>query len=559
MASSPQVEESVDLRDYVGVLARRKWLILITTVICTGLAAAYSIRSTPVYTGFTEILVQPATTSATQYRPDQLVSLDTEARIVTSAPVATIAQAEVSLPISITELLERVTVMTTPETLVLDISFAAPDPTTAAKGANAFANAYLKFKTDSAELVLVTARKNIQTQISDFETQRDDLIEEIEGLNPNSIEYEDANDELTTIEDQITVANIQLASIPPFADPPGTVIVPATPPEAPSSPKHPLNLAMGLVIGLFLGIILAFGRDRLDDRVTERSDLESLGLTVFAGIPRAANVGSDSGRLVTEHQPRSPSAEAYRSLRTSIMAMARQSGDRVFAITSPLLGEGKSTTAANLASALSHADKRVLVISADLRRPSLHRFFGQSNEVGLTQILAGEADFSGASARISSTLTLVSSGPPAARPVELLQSSTMRTLIQRQRDHYDFIIIDCAPVLGIADTATLAPFVDTVILVARAEKSKRGQMGESMDQLSQVGASSQVAVINDVTITRGNRTYGYGAPEAAKGRRRSRKTGSASPAAAPIEPFNGSDDIAKARMLDDPTSAEDAP
>ena len=328
MASSPQVEESVDLRDYVGVLARRKWLILITTMICTGLAAAYSFQSTPVYTGFTEILVAPASTTASDYRPDQLVSLDTEARIVTSAPVATLAQEQLQLPTTIPELLKRVTVVTTPETLVLDISFTASDPTKAAEGANAFADAYLKFKTDSAEGVLQAARKNIQSQLAAFQDQRDTLKTEIEGLEQGSTEYESKKDELATIESQISVTNIQLSSIPPFADPAGTVIVPATPPKSPSSPKHSLNLAMGLMVGLFLGIVLAFARDRLDDRVSDRSDLEAMGLTVLASIPRAANVGGDVGRLVTEHQPRSPAAEAYRSLRTSILALSRQSGDR---------------------------------------------------------------------------------------------------------------------------------------------------------------------------------------------------------------------------------------
>lgn len=520
VAPSPQTDDSVDLSEYLAVVSRRKWLIFAFTAIFTGLALAYSLTATPVYTGLTEILLEPPTSSS-GLRPDQLVSLETEARVLTSAKVAEIADAELRSGLTIPKLLERVSAKTSPDTLVLDISFSAPNAVDAAEGANQFAAAYLEFKQEQAQDVLDNQRKLIDAQRAAVRKDLSDAQDTLDGLSPEDPRFETAQQDVQTLQDNLDLLDLQKLQIPPVPDPAGTVILPATPPGHPSSPNHKLNLAMGLMIGLFLGIVVAFARDRIDDKVGDRADLENL-LTVLATIPRATIVGGDRSVLVTESQPRSPAAEAYRSLRTSVMAMRRQSGDSVFAIASPVLGDGKSTTAANLAAALSHADKRVLVISADLRRPSLHRFFGLNNDVGLSEVLLGEARFPDALQTVSPNLKILTSGSPPARPAEILQSQAMRELIRRERERYDFILIDCPPVLGIADMVTVAPFVDATIMVARAEKTKRSLVIESMDSLAQVGAVVGGAVINDVPTSRGTYSYGYG-PDADAGRFRRKR------------------------------------
>ncbi len=525
VASSPQTDDSVDLREYVAVLSRRKWLILAFTVLFTGLALAYSFTADPVYTGVNEILLQPQVSSS-QLRPDQLVSLETEARVVTSATVAKDAAATLGSEVPIPTLLKQVSVEITPETLVLDVMFDAPTPKEAADGANAFAAAYLEFKQDRAIEVLDSQRAVIDAQRIPIQDELRAVNDRLDELAEDDPIYQEKLDERDVLEGRLDLLDLQYLQIPAVPEEAGTSILPATPPPAPSSPNHKLNLAMGLVLGLFLGIVVAFVRDRVDDKVGDRGDLESL-TTVLATIPRAALVGGgDRAVLVTEEQPRSPAAEAYRTLRTSVMAMRRQSGDSVFAIASPVLGDGKSTTAANLAAALSHADKRVLVMSADLRRPSLHRFFGKANDIGLAEVLLGEVRFGNAIQTVAPNLVLLSSGAPAARPAEILQSQAMRELIRREREKYDFILIDCPPVLGIADTVTIAPFVDCVIMVARAEKTKRSLFVESMDSLAQVGGVLGGAVINDVAAARGAYSYGYG-PDTDKrrfGRKRKTKT-----------------------------------
>jgi capsular exopolysaccharide synthesis family protein len=511
MQSSPSPsEEAVDLREYAAVIRRRKWLIIVVTGLFTGLMGAYSFSKAPMYTAQTTVIVQPATTSST-YRPDQLVSLDTEARIVTSAPVATMAKEELGWELPIPMLLKRVNVETTPDTLVLDIFFTDGQPADAAAGADAFAKAYLKYKTDQAVNAAVAQRAQVQSTIDGLVERRDKLDRTLDNAVPGTTAYQDAQTERDSVNGNIAVLESQIATISTASDP-GTVILPATAPAAPSSPKHVLDLAMGFFFGAFLGVVLAFIRDRTDERITGRSDLEAtLDAPVLAAIPRVAGWKKRGPVwLVTERQPRSPAAEAYRTLRSGVMAMARRRDLKVFALLSPVQGEGKTTTAANLAVTLSHTDSRVLLIAADLRRPSLYRYFQLDNQIGLSDVLLGEIPLEEAIQAVSPNLWVLVSGKPPARPAELLQSHQMAELLSRQRERFDYIILDCPPVLGLADSLAIAPLVDAVLLIASAENTKRGAITHALDQLGQVGAQVRGGVLNNVSVSKRNSSYGYG-------------------------------------------------
>lgn len=509
-ASPSPAEEVVDLREYAAVLRRRKWLILGVTGLFTALMGAYSFSKAPMYTAQTTVIVQPATTSSS-YRPDQLVSLDTEARLVRSAPVATIAKESLGWDLTIPQFLKRVSVEITPDTLVLDIFFTDGQRGDAAAGADAFAKAYLQYKTERAVAAAVAERTQVEAQIDDLKQRRDKLDQRLDASLPGTTQYQDAQTERDTVNGSIAVLESQLAGISTGSDP-GEIILPATPPAAPSSPKHPLDIAMGLLFGLFLGVVLAFIRDRTDERITGRADLEAtLDAPVLAAIPRVAGWKKRGPVwLVTERQPRSPAAEAYRTLRSGVMAMARRRDLKVFALLSPVQGEGKTTTASNLAVTLSHTDSRVLLIAADLRRPSLYRYFQLENEVGLSDVLLGEIPLEEAIQAVSPNLWVLVSGKPPARPAELLQSHRMAELLSRQRDRFDFIIIDCPPVLGLADSLAIAPLTDAVILIASAEQTKRGAIAHALDQLSQVGAVVRAGVLNNVSLSKRNSSYGYG-------------------------------------------------
>jgi capsular exopolysaccharide synthesis family protein len=207
------------------------------------------------------------------------------------------------------------------------------------------------------------------------------------------------------------------------------------------------------------------------------------------------------------------------------MALNRQRGFKVVAVVSPVLGEGKTTTTANLAVALSQADNKVLVVSADLRRPGLHLCFDVDPGIGLADVLTGEATLEDAIQRVSSSLWLLTSGRPPARPAELLQSQRLPELLSGAAESFDFVLVDCPPIIGLADALSVAPFADAVIMVARAESTKRSAIVHAADQLEQVGARVRGAVLNDVTLSKRNADgygYGYGENELASADKRSR-------------------------------------
>lgn len=550
--SAPLREEIVDLRDYLLVLRRRIRLIVGVTVLGLVLALAYSFFQTRIYTAKVEVLVQPATTASSGLRPDQLISLETEGRLVVSAPIASLANDSLESGLTVTELLDHVAVQTTPETLVLDILYWDPIPEQAARGANAFADAYLEFKRQRALDAVVNARGFIGQQISDLETQVREQTQIINSTNTGSSAYRDAQALRDTLTGQIAFLQAQLANVPVIVDP-GQVILPATPPASPSSPKHPLNGILGLFLGGFLGVVAAFVRDRTDDRLRGRSDLEAhLGVPVLSIVPHVKGWGRrDPARLVMRDQPRSAAAEAYRTLQNGVLFTARQKGLKSLAVVSPMVGEGKTATAANLAVALAQADNRVLVISADLRKPRLHQFFGLPNEWGLADILLQEATVPDAMFDPWITnLRVITSGRIPDNPAELLQSHRLQELLAEQRDSYDFVVIDCPPVLGLADSLTVASLVDGVILVAQSDSSKRGAILEAREHLEHVGAVLVGGVLNDVSLSRlGSYQYGYGvesvpasrqrtapAPNGQRGLRRSLEGMEESRAGTPPEP-----------------------
>ena len=398
----------------------------------------------------------------------------------------------------------------TPDTFVLDIFFTDGQRGDAAAGADAFAKAYLQYKTERPWPPRSrNARRSVRT-IDDLKQRRDKLDERLDGSLPGTTQYQDAQAERDTVNGSIAVLESQLASISTGSDP-GEIILPATrPPPRPARNTRSTSRWV-CFFGLFLGVVLAFIRDRTDERITGRADLEAtLDAPVLAAIP-----GSPVGRsavLLARHRATAAesAAEAYRTLRSGVMAMARRRDLKVFALLSPVQGEGKTTTASNLAVTLSHTDSRVLLIAADLRRPSLYRYFQLENDVGLSDVLLGEIPLEEAIQAVSPNLWVLVSGNPPARPAELLQSHRMAELLSRQRDRFDFIIIDCPPVLGLADSLAIAPLTDAVILIASAEQTKRGAIAHALDQLSQVGAVVRAGVLNNVSLSKRNSSYGYG-------------------------------------------------
>lgn len=500
-------EDAVDIRDYVEVIRRRAAIILGVTAIGLVVALTISLLRTPVYVGRAEVLVQPPA-EVQGVRPSQLVSVETEARLVDSAVIAERAAETIGAEVPVTELLEHVSVTTTPDSLVLTIAYGDPEPERAAAGANAFAEAYLAYKRESALADIARQRSAIEAQVSELRQQEDEQARLLEDLPPGTARYRAVQDALNRLDVQITVLLSQLASLPSTVNP-GEVILPATVPSAPASPRTALDVLVGSFLGLFVGLVAAFARDRVDDRVRDRRDLAAyLPTEILTYIPHARH---PSDGLLLERDPRSPAAEAFRAARTTVMALAARDDARTMAVLSPLEREGKTTAAANLGAALGHADQRVVVVSADLRRPRIHEAFHLPNERGLAEVLRGELPVDDA-LLVTDTpnVWVLPAGRPPSRPAELLQSPRLRETLERLRSSFALVILDCPPVLGLADCLAIVPHVDAVLMVVAVDRSRRRAVLEACDQIARVGGTLRGAFLNQIRRARASRQHAYG-------------------------------------------------
>jgi polysaccharide biosynthesis transport protein len=545
-------EETLRLREYVGVLLRRKWSIIAITLLCVAAALFYAQQQTPIYSS--TAAVQATITLA--LNSSQLTSaagpnMDTEAEIVTSdqrvikcaslimADLAFRTDPSAPLALDLTEVcsfkalaaipvpkdLDRHVSVTFPQqSSILEITYADPSKTVAQTGAQAFALAYVQIRTQSAEDKLASLRapllaqqKSLLGDAKKLRTEIDDLLVQLASVSvsPNLEQVlRDKEDQLSLINQELSGLSTNLLNLDASKINPPELVLPARLPKTPISPNKILDGILGLFIGLAFGIGLAILRERLDDGLRDRSDLEAtVGAPVLAVIPKVPGWKKrQDTKLVSLEQPKSAVSEAYRTLRTSVLFTGMQRGVKALMVVSPTAGEGKTTTAANLAVSLADANKRVILISADLRKPRVHRFFGLENEVGLSSVLTGDARaWEALQDPKIDNLRVMASGPVPARPGELLQSEAMGELIAELREVADFVIVDTAPILLVADALALAPLVEGVIFVADSEVTTRGAVAHAREQLEQVGAPIIGAVFNnfDPSKARNYSPYAY--------------------------------------------------
>jgi len=309
---------------------------------------------------------------------------------------------------------------------------------------------------------------------------------------------------------------------------PGTVSVVelATVPTSPVKPQVPLNVALGLIAGLVVAVGLVLLMEYLDDTVKSEQDVERVaGLTTLGVIARFGR--RRSGQPVSGYGSRSPAAEAYRAIRTSVQFATMDRPGQVLLVTSPNAGDGKSTTAANLAVAMASAGKRVVLVDGDLRKPTLHRAFNLENRVGLTSaLLSGNGTRSYIQSSGFDNLLVLASGPLPPNPSELLSSPRMRDLMEALRREVDVVVMDSPPALLVTDATLLAALADATILVAEAGHTRSAALRQAVDGLSRA-TDRLLGVVLNKTGRRGaaayHHYYHYKASDTARKRKSSRK------------------------------------
>lgn len=522
----PQQESSeLDLRDYAAVIERRKLTILVAAVIVVTSSLTFSFLQTPIYQASAKVLLQPRATPVV-LTPQALVDVDTEMEVMQSDTVRSATADELGFEPNVT----LTAVGATSVVLVTAESTAAAD---AARTANTYAETYVTTRREQRVADLLAASEQVQAEVAEVDQQLVDLDAPLAELDARIAGTESSEQRLalqgerTNLNQEIATRrlalqnqrsgyaeqldNLQLAqNLSQQGD--AEVVNPAVVPASPVRPTPARNGILALMVGLMLGVGLAFLREQLDDTVKNKDDLERAtgGLSVLALVPL---VGAWKDRaapqVVSLSQPSSPAAEAYRSLRTSVQFIGLEHPVQVLQLTSPNAAEGKTTTLANLGVALANSGQRVIVVCCDLRRPRIHEFFGLTNTIGFTSVLLGELPLSAALQPVpgQSGLSLVASGPPPPNPSELLATRRTGEVLLALKSECDVVLVDSPPVLPVTDAIVLARTVDATILVGTAGRTTKKEYHRSVELLQQVDAPLIGSVLNGVDA---EDLYGFG-------------------------------------------------
>jgi len=318
-------------------------------------------------------------------------------------------------------------------------------------------------------------------------------------------------------------------------------------PWAPFSPRRARTLFLALMVGLMAGVFLAFFLEYLDNTVKSPEEVERLlRLPILGAVPsitfkKRKGEDRDEEKLVSlfaVNSPRSPAAEAFRMVRTSLMLAAPGEPPKAVLVTSPQMGSGKSFVSSNLALAYAQMEAKVLLVDCDLRRARLHKFLNFKANPGLSNYLAGRVDLGQVTHEVKGvmgdglTMDFIPAGTVPPNPVELLNSKAFVHLLELLKGMYDHIVIDSPPIMGFADALVLSRVVDGTLLVIRDQQTPRQAARYARDQLIQVGGRVLGVVVNDVKVERGSyyygkysgyyyyydKYYGYGSPELPSGK-----------------------------------------
>lgn len=285
-------------------------------------------------------------------------------------------------------------------------------------------------------------------------------------------------------------------------------------------PNLPIVGAIGIVLGLGLGLVIAIGAELVDSTFSNVRELEqAVEAPAIAHVPRfdskqhldSLNPDSElDASLVTYHVPRSAESEVYRVARTSLMIANRKGAVQSMMMTSPQPGDGKSTTISNLAISFARTGMKVLLVDADMRRPVISGLFGLHQPCGLADVLLGQAKLEQAIAHSEiPDLDIMPNGIATSAPAELLESNRMVKMLQTARRAYDLVLIDAPPLLAVADPAIIAPLVDSVILTVRISKNGRRPVEHAARILKDIEVQPVGVVVNGVDQD-AKGSYGYG-------------------------------------------------
>lgn len=350
----------------------------------------------------------------------------------------------------------------------------------------------------------VGANTPLNTSLVNITVTDDDPVEAAEIANAIGASF------THIVQDQLEATDSEEAPSPVKL----TTVQPATVPEAPVSPRTNLNIALGALVGLALGIGIAVLRTVLDTRIHSLHDIEQVtNAPMLGGI--TYDPEAKQRPLIVHADPRNPRAESFRSLRTNLQFLAvnddSERRGRSYVISSAGPSEGKSTTTANLAIALAEAGSRVALLDGDLRLPKVAEYMGLEGGAGLTDVLIGRAEVADVLQRWGTgQLYVLPSGKVPPNPSELLGSKAMGELMSTLHEHFDFVLIDAPPLLLVTDAAVISKRTNGTVLVAASGSTRKQGLEAAIRTLEAAGGDLR-GIIVTMLPTKGPDSYGYGA------------------------------------------------
>jgi capsular polysaccharide biosynthesis protein/Mrp family chromosome partitioning ATPase len=515
---------SVDLRDYWLIIRRRWRMIVVLALIGAIGGAAYSVVRGPSYSATAQVVVQPVTQAPLNQttQATSQVNMSTEQAIAQSGPV--IQRAARTLKVSASTLqsaaVNRLSVTVPASTLttsnVLQIAWQANSKTAARAGANAFANAYLSYRHQELATQISALQQTLQQQVSSLRSQIGQLSDQLAQSSSDSTRQV-LNIRLNELSGQLNTTDTELAALPTYNDAGGSVI-PAVINGKSSGFGRSVLVAIGLILGMLIGLVIAFARDLSDDRVRDTVQLErQLGAPTLAVMPsadltdrRARSGLAAAGGVATD--PGGYAAAAARVLRATVVALWSRRDLRTMMVVAADATTSASLIAAELGLALAESGRRVLLVASDTKGSALPAIFGLTGQPGLIELLArdGHLDAYTHPARqvfgstlptaVTDRLTVLPSGRHPDQPVSALHADRIASVLRTRREAFDFVLLDAPSEAG-ADILALASQVEGVIVLARQGRTRGKNLLALRHQLRQVGAS----LIGGVLISKARR------------------------------------------------------
>lgn len=492
---------SFSLRNYLQVVRRQKRLIIVATVLTGLLAALPAATAEDVYVSTARVQVSTldeegvfddGSADAGASNVNNVRDLANEIEILQSRPMRAAVVAE--LPDDQLDF-QTPTIALVGISEILEITVTAGDPAVAADVANTYADVFVVDRRDRSVQDLVTKADELKDQSAIASGELSSIENQLIGVGL-------APSERTTLQVRQATLVAQVQEFDRRADEleveaalrgRGTrVVEPATLNLTPVGGGVTSSLLIGLTLGFLLGLALAVVVDTVQDRVSSRDDLADVrpDLPVLASVPHT----DPDDRPFGEH----PAVlEAFRYLRTGVRVFGLNADLRSLLVTSAVGSEGKTTTAVNLALAMSQGGDRVVLIDADLRRPSVHEHFDLTNERGLSTVVTGDGDLPSVTHFVEDNLAVVTSGPPVHNPTEVLTSPKFRSVLAALIEQADFTIIDSPPVLPVADALLAGQGVDGAIVVGRVGTVRRRSLRDALGRMTEASIEVVGLVAND--------------------------------------------------------------